>query len=66
MKPICLWFREYYVVWGFLITAISSLLIGQFLYRNFQETGETQLRHAMIMVFKPVENHFIKAAFRSV
>ncbi|GJD18143.1 cation transporter [Rivularia sp. IAM M-261] len=47
--PICLWFREYYAVWGFLITALSSLLIGQLLYRNFQEKGETQLRHAMII-----------------
>jgi trk system potassium uptake protein len=49
MKPICLWFREYYAVWGFLITALSSLLIGQLLYCNFQGKGETQLRHAMII-----------------
>ncbi|MBW4512216.1 MAG: hypothetical protein KME64_37845 [Scytonematopsis contorta HA4267-MV1] len=35
--PVCLWFREYYAVWGFLITALSSLLIGQLLYRSFQQ-----------------------------
>ncbi|MBF2063610.1 MAG: TrkH family potassium uptake protein [Calothrix sp. C42_A2020_038] len=47
--PVCLWFREYYVIWAFLITAIASLLSGQLLYRNFDETGQARLRHAMII-----------------
>lgn len=47
--PICLWFREYYAIWAFLVTAITSLLIGQLLYRNFRSYEQTYLRHAMII-----------------
>jgi len=47
--PICLWFREFYAIPGFLITAALSLGVGQLLYRLFATTTEVYLRHAMMV-----------------
>lgn len=47
--PICLWFDERYAVPAFLLTALVSFSLGQLLYRVFETTTHTRLRHAMMV-----------------
>lgn len=47
--PLCLWFDEHYALWSFSLLAILSLSLAQPLYRFFSQSGETRLRHAMLI-----------------
>ncbi|QMS92323.1 TrkH family potassium uptake protein [Nostoc edaphicum CCNP1411] len=47
--PVSLWFGEYYAIAPFLTMAAAAIILGQLLYHLFPETGESRLRHAMLV-----------------
>ncbi|MEB3278014.1 MAG: TrkH family potassium uptake protein [Lyngbya sp.] len=48
--PICLIFQEFYCILPFIVTAITSLGLGQLFYRLFPKKADTHLREAMLTV----------------
>lgn len=47
--PVCLWFGETYAIGAFVLTAIVSVIAGQTLFWSFRRSGETRLRHGMVV-----------------
>lgn len=48
--PVCLFFREYYAIPPFLVTAALSLGIGQWLYRRFRQEKAIHFRQTLVIV----------------
>ncbi|MGJ3253222.1 MAG: TrkH family potassium uptake protein [Elainellaceae cyanobacterium] len=48
--PVCIVFNEYYAILAFLLTAIISIGIGQWLYRRFRREKAAQFRQALLIV----------------
>jgi trk system potassium uptake protein TrkH len=48
--PVCIIFREYFTLSSFLLTAVLSLGMGQFLYRRYRQRKAIRYRQTLVTV----------------